>query len=486
MIASLKRDTLVYGTAVLTERAVSFLLLPVLTKMLSPDLFGVWSQIIITIGLLSSLLLLHLHTALVNTFSGDAKEPAPKYLAFHGILFVALIAAAIVLVGLWACESLMSRAVFGHEEFHAFIPLLGLLLATEALFELTIAFLRSAQQVARLSLYYTVKNLGRLALMAGGLVFFQVDLYDTILWVGLWQAALVGFIYVKDIFTQTIPIVVSESLSHMKSLLSFSLPLVPLGIMLWGNSFLDRYLILHFLGLEQVGIYAVTYSLAATTAVLYSILGFTLYPELTRLWNANDKARAGELVRTSVGYYLLFLVPAIAILTMLGEEIIAVFATKRYLSHWLAMLMIAGGIGLYGLYQIHLYVVLLAKKTLQNLLIVGGSLVLNFVLNLMLLNVFGLTGAAMAILLSNGFLAGCTIMLSRKAAPILFPWLQVGKMLIAVAIMTALLLVAKQSIPLNNFWGLFFAIVIAGAVYLTCYCFSDREMARGLRRLSMS
>jgi O-antigen/teichoic acid export membrane protein len=104
----------------------------------------------------------------------------------------------------------------------------------------------------------------------------------------------------------------------MKSLLAFSLPLVPLGVMLWGNSFLDRYLILHFLGLEQVGIYAVTYSLAATTAVLYSVLGFTLYPELTRLWNSDDKTRAGELVRTGVGYYLLFLIPAIAILTMLG------------------------------------------------------------------------------------------------------------------------------------------------------------------------
>jgi O-antigen/teichoic acid export membrane protein len=130
--------------------------------------------------------------------------------------------------------------------------------------------------------------------------------------------------------------------------------------------------------------------------------------------------------------------------------------------------------------------VLLAKKTLQNLLIVGGSLALNFVLNLMFLSILGLTGAAMAILLSNGFLAGCTIMLSRKAVPILFPWMQVGKMLIAVAIMTVLLLVAKQSISLNNFWGLFFAIVIAGTVYLACYCFSDREMARGLRRLSMS
>lgn len=486
MSASLKRDTLVYGTAVLTERAVSFLLLPVLTKMLSPDLFGVWSQIIVTIGLLSSLLLLHLHTALVNTFSGGAKETVPKYLAFHGILFMALIFLAIVIGGLWVSASPMSRIVFGHEEFHAFIPLLGLLLATEALFELTIAFLRSAQQITRLSLYYTVKNLGRLVLMAGGLVLFQVDLYDAILWVGLWQAGLVGFIYVKDIFTQTIPVALSETLAHMKSLLAFSLPLVPLGIMLWGNSFLDRYLILHFLGLEQVGIYAVTYSLAATIAVLYSVLGFTLYPELTRLWNSDDKTRAGELVKTGVGYYLLFLIPAIAILTMLGEEIIAVLATKRYLSHWLTMLLIAGGIGLYGLYQIHLYLVLLAKKTLQNLLIVGGSLALNFVLNLMFLSILGLTGAAMAILLSNGFLAGCTIMLSRKAVPILFPWMQMGKMLIAVAIMTALLLVAKQSIPLNNFWGLLFTIVIAGTVYLACYCFSDREMARGLRRLSMS
>ena len=486
MSTSLTRDTLVYGTAVMTERAVSFLLLPVLTKTLAPDLFGVWSQIIVTVGLLSSLLLLHLHTALVNTFSGEGKEFGEKYLTFHGVLFVVLVLSACVIGGLWLGSLPVSLIVFGNEEFHVFIPLLGFLLATEALFELTIAFLRSAQQITRLSLYYTVKNVGRLVLMVLGLGVFHVDLYSAILWVVLWQALFISFIYGNDVFARSTPLVLSKVLDRVKPLVPFSLPLVPLGIMLWGNSYLDRYLILHFLGLDQVGVYAVTYSLAATTSVFYSVLGFTLYPELAKLWNGGDRARIGELVKTGMSYYLLFLLPAIALLTILGENIITVFATKRYLSPWPVMLMIAMGIGLYGLYQIYLYIVLLGNKMAQNLFAVLGAMVLNLVLNLVFLRILGLVGAALAIMVSNGFLAGWTITISRTAAPSKFPWRQLSKMIIATIVMSGFLLLAKYYLPLNTVWTLPTAMVIAGGLYMACYCLIDREMARSMRRLTLA
>ena len=225
MSTSLTRDTLVYGTAVMTERAVSFLLLPVLTKTLDPDLFGVWSQIIVTVGLLSSLLLLHLHTALVNTFSGEGKNSREKYLTFHGVLVVVLVLSTCVISGLWLGSVPASLIVFGNEKFHVFIPLLGFLLATEALFELTVAFLRSAQQIARLSLYYTVKNVGRIVLMALGLFMLQVDLYSVVLWVVLWQALFVSFIYVSDIFSRSTSLVLFEVLGRVKPLVPFSLPL---------------------------------------------------------------------------------------------------------------------------------------------------------------------------------------------------------------------------------------------------------------------
>ncbi len=486
MSTSLTRDTLVYGTAVMMERAVSFLLLPVLTKTLAPDLFGVWSQIIVTVGLLSSLLLLHLHTALVNTFSGEEKDSREKYLTFHGVLCVVLVLSACVTGGLWLGALPASRIVFGNEEFHAFIPLLGFLLATEALFELTVAYLRSAQQITRLSLYYTVKNVGRLVLMVLGLGVFHVDLYSAILWVVLWQGLFISFIYGNDVFARSIPLVLSEVLERVKPLVPFSLPLLPLGILLWGSSYLDRYLILHFLGLDQVGIYAITYSLAATTAVFYSVLGFTLYPELAKLWNGGDQARVGELVKTGVSYYLLLLLPAIALLTILGENIITVFATKSYLSPWPVMLMIAMGIGLYGLYQIYLYVVLLGKKTAQNLIAVSGAMVLNLALNLVFLRTLGLAGAALALMVSNGFLAGWTMAISRTAARTEFPWRQLSKMLVATIVMSGLLLLAKQYLSLSTVWTLPTAMVIAGGVYMTCYCLIDREMARSIRRLTLA
>lgn len=485
MNAGLTRDTLIYGTAVLTERAISFLLLPVLTKTLSPDLYGVWSQMVVTTGLLAGLLLLHLHTALVNAFSG-VRNDQQKYVAFHGILVVTLALSALMVGGLWVTSSGVSIIVFGDEQFRRFVPVLGFLLATEALFELMVAFLRASQQITRLSVYYTVKNAGRLVLMVMGLVVFRVDLYSATLWIALWQAALLSFIYGKDIFVRGVSFRLPEALSQVKPLMVFSMPLVPLGVLLWGNSYLDRYLILHLLDLDQVAVYAVTYSLAATTAVLYSVMGFTLYPELAKLWSEGDKERVGELVGTGVSYYLLFLIPSIAVLTLLGENIITVFATKDYVLYWPVMLMVALGLGLYGVYQIYLYVVLLEKKTALNLLTVGAGMALNLSLNVALLNTLGLAGAGLAIMLSNGLLAWSTVTISRTAAPTRFPWLQTSKMLIATVMMSGLLLLAKHYLSLNTLWSLLPTIVIAGGVYMACYCLADREMARGMRRLTLA
>ena len=150
------------------------------------------------------------------------------------------------------------------------------------------------------------------------------------------------------------------------------------------------------------------------------------------------------------------------------------------------MLMIAVGTGLYGLYQIHLYVVLLGKKTAQNLLVVSGVMALNLALNLVFLRILGIAGAALAIMVSNGFLAGWTMASRRTSAPSEFPWRQLSKMIIATIVMSGLLLLAKQHLPLNTVWALPIAMVIAGGVYMACYCLIDREMARNMRRLTLA
>ena len=50
------------------------ILLPILTKTIGTDLYGVWTQILVTISLLMSLGLLCLNTAMIRFFAGEKDE----------------------------------------------------------------------------------------------------------------------------------------------------------------------------------------------------------------------------------------------------------------------------------------------------------------------------------------------------------------------------------------------------------------------------
>ena len=59
------KGTLSYASARFTERLVSFFLLPVLTKIVTPEAYAIWSQSIIVAGVLMPVILLKFETSIV-------------------------------------------------------------------------------------------------------------------------------------------------------------------------------------------------------------------------------------------------------------------------------------------------------------------------------------------------------------------------------------------------------------------------------------
>ena len=65
-VSSLKNDTLFYGVAVLAERLIGLLIISLLTKTLSQEFYGIWTQMIVTTGLLSPIVLMGFYSAAVR------------------------------------------------------------------------------------------------------------------------------------------------------------------------------------------------------------------------------------------------------------------------------------------------------------------------------------------------------------------------------------------------------------------------------------
>ncbi len=484
MRRGVKKDTVTYGIAVAAERIISFMMLPVLTKNLTPELYGVWSQIIVTIGLLIPVILMGFQTTMVNYFSGENSEPKEKNGIFHGMLLIVLANSMVVMV---ACAFLFPSVIgwlmFGDAGFTSFAQIFGVLLVTEVIFELLVAYLRSDRKIRRLSIYYILKSASRLGIIAAAIVIFRQSLFVALVGLTIAQFLMILWIYWNDIYRKTgFSLDLSIKDERWQQIIRFALPLIPYSFLIWINNFLDRYLILHILDITQVSIYAVAYTLAATISIFYSILGFTLYPHMANHWNDGRRQAVSEMMETGFAYYMFFSMPIIALMVILNEPIIQLLTTRSFIADQALILFLALGIGLFGLYQINIYIILLGGKSLLNMKIIIVASLINLVVNLLLIPALGILGASIAICLSNSVLAYRSFSAGRDILTYAFPWRTLGRLLVLTGIVSVSLLTIIHFIEVSNLWMLGMVTTTALSIYFLLDLLHKDSLLLKLRR----
>lgn len=458
----LARDTLWYGGAVAVDRIAGVLLVPLLTRHLSQQLYAVWTQIVVSGGLVPGVILLGFQTAAVRFLAG-IEDRACASAMLHGMLALLTVTGAAAAALAVTFSSPLSRLMFGDAAFAPYVGVTGAFWVSEAFFELVAAFLRARQDIPRLSLYLAAKNIGRITLLAACIA-VRVDLLTAVILLVAAQSGLAAVMYVHAVLRE---VGMASPLRHIRwrPVFGFALPLVPYGILMWTNNFIDRYLILHTLDLRALSTYAIAYSLAASIGLLYSLLSYTLYPHMSARWNAGDPHGTAETLRRATEIYLIAVGPAVVIVTLLGERLIRLLATSAYVPDVGVMFGLAVGIVLFGLYQIHIIATLLADRVGLNFGILAIAVTTNIGANVLFIPALGVPGAAVATVLSNAVLAVWTTLATRRVLPYHFPWRVATTVLVATVAMAVPLLVLDHWVSTADAWTVGPAVAGAVGVY---------------------
>ena len=481
--SSFRKDTFFYGLATLGERLVSFFILPLLTKTLSQDLYGVWTQMITTTGLLCGIVLLGFQTASVKFLSGK-KDPAEASSTFHKMLSITLLNSLVILIAIFIFKLPLSSLMFGNADFSNFVILFGFYLVGESLFELIVGFLRAQNKIALLSLYYFLKNAVRITMLVAGLILLKLDLAWALVLIISLQFLFILTIYIVNIVKQA-GFKFSAGGYSLKKIMLFSLPLVPYAVVVWANNFIDRYFILHYFDITQVSIYAVAFSLMAIGAVFYSIPSFVLYPRMAGLYNDGKIGEAGEILGKVVKLFLFLSIPFLFTLSVLSEPVTKLLSTPDYVSSWKVFFFLGCGILMFGMHQLSTYCFVCAGKTVLSFQIMLISFICNFFANLFLIPVFGILGAAIANFISNSVLAVISIIKAKKFINYSFPWESLLKTFFATGVITVFLLAAKIFFDMNKTRILVFFVLLAMVIYLALDLLLKNSVLRELKRKSL-
>lgn len=187
----------------------------------------------------------------------------------------------------------------------------------------------------------------------------------------------------------------------LKECITYSFPLIFTALSAYLIQSGDRYIIAYFLGPGAVADYSVAYNYCQYPAdILKNAFHYSFVPIIMSAWNKEGLEKGASLLTKYIMIYFWIAIPIVIGLVIIRIEGILLIAGNKYLSAGYLVPVVATGLALNGMNFVFFSGLYYKKKTQIILKISIFSAVLNVVLNIFLIPVFGLIGAAVATLIS--------------------------------------------------------------------------------------
>ena len=381
------------------------ILLPILTKTLGTELYGVWAQILVTISLLMPFGLLGLNNAMIRFFAGEKDENKIKN-NFYAVFAVVSLFSALLALIIFVFSKPLAIAFFGGSDSIIFVRMFAPILILTVLDTTCIEFFRASQQMKKYTGILISREILEVLLISYA-VLSGYSLFGALLSLIVVRISLLilCFFFINSKIGVEWR---NLNLSVLKPYLNFGLPLLPSAIAYWVINLSDRYVIGYFLGMGSVGIYSAAYNIGSVVAIFMSPIGLNLFPTISNLYENNKMAELKTHLEYSLKFYLMLAIPSLFGLAILSKSVLTTLTTSEFLSAYLVIPIVALGAILFNCRAIYLNILMVLKRTRVIALTYGIVALFNLILNIIMVPMIGILGAAISTLLS--FFA-CTVIL---------------------------------------------------------------------------
>lgn len=408
--STLKHST-IYGIGNVALKGMGVITLPIFVKFLSLAQYGAFGILDVTIGILSEVLTLgQSNSVILFNNSGDYKEK--KKTVFFTITMSLLLFNLTFIVASELFGAPFLRSIKTSNEFISFLPFIIYISCTRMLNNIFMNKLRADDK----SLLFTVITIIKILVFLALVYIMVIHL----------KLALAGILYsylISEISILIIqfPFMVTEmevkfDKEILRQALKFGFPLLfsTIGIMILNLS--DRYMIKFFLNLKAVGLYDFGYRIAGVI-YMFLILPFNqaFLPAAYKAYNQPDDKRYYTKAMT---YMCFITIWGGLALSLFSNWIILLMGNKNYLDAQSFIPVIILAYIFSGKRNIASTGLLLAGKTSYIAYITMGAGIINILLNLWLIPLYGIIAAAYTTLFSFVVFYLITKFLADKFFPI--------------------------------------------------------------------
>lgn len=385
-LKNLGRNSAIYGLGSVLQRILQIVLLPIYTRVLAPEEYGVLAVMYATATILRPLLWLGMPQALIWAVVYRNRDERAHFSA--ATLYLVAQGAALAAVGVWWAADL-SRLILHTPAYAALVRLVLLTTLVEVLENQLCARLRIHERAVQFSAMLAARLVVGAAL---GIVFLVVFRRGV---AGLLEAGLItsALVAVYAVYAMRDALRPRIRWSELKPLLGFCLPLVPAQIAAMALVVSDRYILQAHRSEAEVGLYALGYSIALSVQLITHAVQLGWVPQMYQIAKRPD---APHQYRRILTYFAAGLAFAALALSLFGRELLLLLATPKYLGAERVVPLVSAAYVLAGVAGMANVGITTRNKNHYTTVIVAASALVNVALNFALIPRWGMMGAAWA------------------------------------------------------------------------------------------
>lgn len=376
------------------NQAIPFLLLPFLTRLLSPADYGILATFTAMIPVFTIILSLGTTEAVVRGYFDKGKKDFDLSKMIFTGLSINTVIFVVVLAGVAGFEFFRGTQGTFFRGAALLFPIIGFCAVVYSIPSKLFIVQKKPLQYSCLELSNTLTEVAlSICFVAAGFGWFGRA-------IGITFANVIFAVVAIVLLFRMYPVRLSLDLKYVKPFLSYGLPVVchSLGIVM--IAVIDRFFLNKLIGVSTTGLYSVAYSIASLIGFFVSALSLAWSPFFyEKLGHATEKDKR-LLVKATYIYFLFMIVIAIVFLAVaplllkhiIGERFLG---ASKFLT-WLAFVFAVN-----GMYTIVAGYIFYSKKTYLLMGIAAVTVISSICLDYLLITANGPIGVAQATFISS-------------------------------------------------------------------------------------
>ena len=446
-IQRLGKHSVIYGLGGLIQRIVAVLLLPVLTRYLTPSDYGAIEVLVALTAVIFALLRAGIQSSFFR-FYFNAEDDRGRQTVVRTSFWFTMGAATIALAGGELLAPQISHALYsssGHTDLvrAAFVGLW----ATMNYDQLTALF-----RVEERSVSYAFASLANVLLTVGATIFLVVSLHKGPLGVIVGNFTGTLAIYVVLLAYRRTQLGLEFDRDVFRRMTAWGMPFIPSVIALNVIDFADRFLLSRLKDQHELGLYAI--GMRVSAALLFLLAAFrTAWPAFAYSIPEDEAKRTYGYVLTYVTFFSCWGALALG----LGAPwIVRLLTNPDFYAGAEVVPVLAFAFVVFGAYVVVVTSIGRAGRRGSNWMVTGAAAIFGIALNFALIPPFGKIGAAASMLLAYFAMFLGITWKAQRVFPVVYQWRRVA----TLAATAAVLMIVGKSFDL----GLAVAIALT-AVY---------------------